>query len=71
MPRDPVELLRRKLHRFEKRYRLFKSGCDEKIALCRQLADKELEDSRFLHALIEISLKHGELVEIGQQSAGL
>ena len=71
MARDPVKLLRRELHRFEKRYRLFKSGCDEKIALWRQLADKELEDSRFLHALIEISLKHGELVEIGQQSAGL
>ena len=69
--RDPFKLLRRKLYRFEKRYRLFKSRCDEKIALWRQLADKELEDRRLLHALIEVALKHGELVEVGQQCAGL
>jgi hypothetical protein len=48
---------------------LLESGRHQKPAAGGQLADEEFENGRLLHALVEISLKHGELIEVGHERA--
>ncbi len=48
---------------------LLESGGEEKVAPARQCAHEELEHRALVHALVEIGLQHGELVQIGQQRA--
>ena len=39
----------------------------KKIAVARQSAHEEAEDGTLRHALLEVGLKHGELVEVGEE----
>src|SRR6185369_6924034 len=49
---------------------LLEAAGEQEIALFRQFAHEELENRRLVHALVEVGLQHGELVEIGEQHRG-
>ena len=66
---EPLQLIGGKAQAFEIVEGLFQTRRHQEIAAGRQLAHKELEDRRVRHALVEIGLEHGELIEIGEQSA--
>src|SRR5437879_1399768 len=66
---DPVQLPRREAQILQIAQGLLEAGHHQKPATRRQLAHEELEDRRVLHALLDIPLQHGELVEIGQKRA--
>src|SRR5207247_11059611 len=66
---DPVQIPRRQAQILQIAQRLLEAGRHQEPATRRQLAYEELEDRRVLHALLKISLQHGELVEIGQERA--
>ena len=57
------------MHGFQELHRLLDTGGQQKATAWRQLADEQLEHRRFGHAVRGISLKHRELVEVGQQQA--
>src|SRR2546430_1002129 len=66
---DPLPLPPREAQNLPKSQPLPQAGRPQEPATRRQLAHEELEDRRVLHALLEIPLQHGELVEIGQERA--
>jgi hypothetical protein len=60
--------LRRESNIFKKAQRLFQSRGYQKVALRRQFPDEEFKDGGLMHPLIEITLEHRELVQIGEQN---
>src|SRR5262249_56530379 len=66
---EPIEFLGGNAQFSEKREHLLESGRNQKAAVARKLAHKELEHRGFGLTTIQICLHHVELVEIGQQHA--
>src|ERR1044071_9401596 len=71
LARDPLQILRREARTLEKAQDLFQSGSNEKIALRRQFAHKELEDGGLLHADVKVTLQHRQLIKVRQKNACL
>ena len=66
---EPVELLGREAQAFEKIERLLEPDSDEEPALGRKLAHEELEHRGPPLPMIQVSLDHVELVEVGEERA--
>lgn len=70
VPRQEFELRCGEAQLTDELQRLLKTGGDEETARRRQPAHEELEYGGLLHALLEIGMRHGELVEVCEQRAG-
>ncbi len=65
----PIDLLPRKLQVLKKVESLFKPCGDKKAPASGKPAHKELEYRRIRLAMIQIGLKHRQLIKVGQKSA--
>ena len=67
--REPLDVPRREFEIVKKIEGLIQSGCDEKTAARRKLAREELEDRRAGFSALDVRLRHGKLVDVGQEGA--
>ena len=67
---QPGDFRLTKLQVFEEIQHLFQAGGDQKVAAFGQFAHEQFEHGRVGHALIDITLQHGELIDIREQRAG-
>ncbi len=48
---------------------VFEAGHDEEVPVARELTDEELERGRVVHARGEVARRHGEFVQVDEESA--
>ena len=68
-PREPVKLARRELQILQIGDGLLQPGGHQEAAARRQPADEKLKNRSLCHPPGEVALKHGELIQVGQQCA--
>ncbi|MNN65523.1 hypothetical protein D3C81_1810320 [compost metagenome] len=70
LPAQPLQFGRGETQAFQVVQGLLQAGGDVEVAAGRQLAGEELEHRRVEHAVLEIALQHGQLVQVGEQDPG-
>ena len=66
---EPCELVVVERERLQKGQRLLETRGHEEVAARWQPAHEEFEGRALLHALFQVRLEHGQLVQVGQQGA--
>ena len=70
MPPKVSDVLRAEAHRLQELQGLLEAGSDQKIPPRRQAADEKLKRGAGLEMRLEIARRHGQFVQVGQQTGG-
>ena len=67
---EPFQLSLADVQLFQEAQDLLQACGHQEATLGRQPPDEKLKDSRVHHALLDVGLHHGELIEVGQENGG-